>query len=175
MVAIGPVVPELAQAARSRHEAHLVSRVLRGRAATAPATRPTAETTIPPGQAGSSTDRVPDVADISDVRSALDALRVVDTVAELSPPATNPAESMLAYDAEHRTDLARTLAFFLSHFGDVAGTSRQLGIHPNTLRYRLRRVRELFSVDLDDPDMRLLAELGLRQAGLLPPQHPQRP
>ncbi|WP_037870200.1 helix-turn-helix domain-containing protein, partial [Streptomyces sp. SPB074] len=80
---------------------------------------------------------------------------------------------LLAHDAEHRTDLARTLAAYLDRFGDVPATARLLAVHPNTLRYRLRRLHDLFDVDLTDPDTRLLAELGLRAAGLLP--WPDRP
>ncbi|WP_412566291.1 helix-turn-helix domain-containing protein [Streptomyces nojiriensis] len=37
-------------------------------------------------------------------------------------------------------------------------------LHPNTLRHRLRRVRELVHLDLGDPDVRLAAWLELRHA-----------
>lgn len=146
LVAVGGVRPELAEAPASRRSAHLVLRVLRGR------------------RAGS----LPEVAGEDDVRSALDALRVADAVAGLSPAVDGPVREVLAHDAKYRTDLARTLAVFLTRFGDVSGASRQLGVHPNTLRYRLRRLRTLFGLELDDPDVRLLAELGLRAAGLMP-------
>ncbi|MEK8145965.1 helix-turn-helix domain-containing protein [Streptomyces sp. M10(2022)] len=39
-------------------------------------------------------------------------------------------------------------------------------MHPNTLRYRLRRVRERFGVDTDDPDTRLLLMIAVRLVGL---------
>ncbi|POX41105.1 DNA-binding protein [Streptomyces sp. Ru73] len=144
LVAVGPVGQGLGEAARSRTEAALVLRVLRERG-------------------------TPEVAAADDVRHALDALRVVDAVAALSPSATDAVRELLAYDAEHGTDLPRTVAVHLAFFGDAAATARHLGIHPNTLRYRLRRVRELFGLDLEDPDVRLLTELGLRRAGLIPP------
>ena len=35
-------------------------------------------------------------------------------------------------------------------------------VHPNTFRYRMRRVRELFELDLEDPDVRLMVWLQLR-------------
>jgi DNA-binding PucR family transcriptional regulator len=35
-------------------------------------------------------------------------------------------------------------------------------VHPNTFRYRLRRLVEMFGVDLEDPDTRLLLHLQLR-------------
>jgi DNA-binding PucR family transcriptional regulator len=37
-----------------------------------------------------------------------------------------------------------------------------LGIHPQTARYRLARLRELFGADLDDPDGRFWLEVALR-------------
>jgi DNA-binding PucR family transcriptional regulator len=35
-------------------------------------------------------------------------------------------------------------------------------VHPNTVRYRLRRAAELFHLDLDDPDEVLTLWLALR-------------
>ncbi len=157
LVAIGPVGAGLGEAAASRAGAALVLRVLRERGASA---RPSAART---------TGSAPEVAAAEDVRYALDALRVVDAVAALSPSATDAVRELLAYEAEHGTDLPRTVAVHLAFFGDAAATARHLGVHPNTLRYRLRRVRELFGLDLEDPDVRLLTELGLRRAGLIPP------
>ncbi|MFD4751441.1 PucR family transcriptional regulator [Streptomyces sp. NPDC058426] len=144
LVAIGSVREELAGVAASHRAAHLVLRVLGAR------------------------EGLPEVAGEDDVRAALDALRVTDAVAALTPPPDGPVRALLAYDEEHRTDLARTLAAYLDRFGDVPATAKLLAVHPNTLRYRLRRLHDLFGVDLADPDTRLVAELGLRAAGLLP-------
>ncbi|MGP3977757.1 PucR family transcriptional regulator [Streptomyces sp. 8N114] len=158
LVAIGTPGPGPAQAPESRSAAQLVLQVLRERSPAAP-------------YGGSQDDSVPgppEVADETDVRAALDALRAVRAVAGLTPQVNGPVRELLAHDEQHRTDLAQTLAAYLSRFGDVAGTARQLGIHPNTLRYRLRRLRSHFGLDLDDPDVRLLAELGLRAAGAYP-------
>lgn len=38
----------------------------------------------------------------------------------------------------------------------------RLGVHPQTVRYRLRQLRELWGDDLDDPDRRFELELALR-------------
>jgi DNA-binding PucR family transcriptional regulator len=40
--------------------------------------------------------------------------------------------------------------------------ARTLGVHPQTARYRLTRLRELLGDALDDPDARFELELGLR-------------
>jgi PucR C-terminal helix-turn-helix domain/Purine catabolism regulatory protein-like family len=55
-----------------------------------------------------------------------------------------------------------TLRAYLDAHGDVGRAARELGVHPNTLRYRVRRVVELTGIDLYDPDERLVAELQLR-------------
>ncbi|MEW2219087.1 helix-turn-helix domain-containing protein [Streptomyces sp. NPDC006990] len=156
LVALGTPQPTPAKAPRSRRSAHLVLRVLRDRSARA---------------VHDGTPEVLEVAAETDVRAALDALRAVHTVAGLTPPVDGPVRELLAHDEQHGTALAPTLAGYLSRFGDVPGTARELGVHPNTLRYRLRRLRTRFGLDLDDPDVRLLAELGLRAAG----RHPAAP
>ncbi|WP_433342244.1 helix-turn-helix domain-containing protein [Streptomyces sp. CA-253872] len=166
LVAIGAVHEDLAHAAASRRAAHLVLRVLTERGTPA-------SDAGPAGDGGADGPGVPapgfpEVAAEDDVRAALDALRVTDAVAALAPPPDAPVRALLAYDEEHRTDLARTLAAYLDRFGDVPATAKLLAVHPNTLRYRLRRLHDLFAIDLADPDTRLLAELGLRAAGLLP-------
>ncbi|MFF8841348.1 PucR family transcriptional regulator [Streptomyces sp. NPDC015127] len=71
---------------------------------------------------------------------------------------------LLAHDAEHGTDYAATLRAWLAAVGDVGRAAAALTVHPNTLRYRLRRARELFNLDLDDPDVALAAWLELTLA-----------
>ena len=58
--------------------------------------------------------------------------------------------------------LAETLRAYLDGFGDVAAVAQHLHVHPNTVRYRVRRIEKLLSTRLDDPDVRLLFSLGLR-------------
>jgi DNA-binding PucR family transcriptional regulator len=58
--------------------------------------------------------------------------------------------------------LARTLRLYLDSFGDVALAAQRLHVHPNTVRYRIRRIEKLLSTSLADPDVRLLFALGLR-------------
>lgn len=58
--------------------------------------------------------------------------------------------------------LAETLRVYLDSFGDVGAAARVLHVHPNTVRYRVRRIEKLLSVSLSDPEVRLLFSLGLR-------------
>jgi DNA-binding PucR family transcriptional regulator len=58
--------------------------------------------------------------------------------------------------------LAETLKAYLDGFGDVSAVATRLHVHPNTVRYRVRRIEKLMSTSLDDPDVRLVFALGLR-------------
>jgi DNA-binding PucR family transcriptional regulator len=58
--------------------------------------------------------------------------------------------------------LADTLAAYLDGFGDIAAVAQRLHVHPNTVRYRIRRIEKLLSTSLNDPDDRLVLALGLR-------------
>ena len=58
--------------------------------------------------------------------------------------------------------LADTLQAYLDGFGDIAAVAQRLHVHPNTVRYRVRRIEKLLSTSLDDPDDRLVLALGLR-------------
>jgi DNA-binding PucR family transcriptional regulator len=62
----------------------------------------------------------------------------------------------------HDPVLVQTLRAYLDRFGDVAAAAQQLHVHPNTVRYRARRIEKLLSTSLADPDVRLLLSLGLR-------------
>ena len=58
--------------------------------------------------------------------------------------------------------LAETLRAYLDCFGDVAAAAQWLQVHPNTVRYRVRRIEKLLSTSLSDPDVRLVFSLGLK-------------
>jgi DNA-binding PucR family transcriptional regulator len=61
--------------------------------------------------------------------------------------------------------LADTLRAYLDSFGDVAAAASWLHVHPNTVRYRVRRIEEALGTSLTDPDVRLLLSLSLRVTG----------
>ncbi|MGH3559801.1 MAG: helix-turn-helix domain-containing protein, partial [Mycobacterium sp.] len=62
----------------------------------------------------------------------------------------------------HDPLLAETLTAYLDSFGDVAAAAQRLHVHPNTVRYRARRIEQLLSTSLADPDVRLVLLLSLR-------------
>ena len=58
--------------------------------------------------------------------------------------------------------LQATLLSWLRHQGAVAAVAAELHVHPQTVRYRLERLRERFGSALEDPDARFELELALR-------------
>jgi hypothetical protein len=61
-----------------------------------------------------------------------------------------------------RARLTETLRVWLAEQGRLGPVAQRLGIHPQTARYRLTRLRELFGTALEDPDQRFWLELALR-------------
>ncbi|MEM9563055.1 MAG: helix-turn-helix domain-containing protein [Actinomycetota bacterium] len=55
-----------------------------------------------------------------------------------------------------------TLRVYLDNGRNVSAAATALHLHRNTVRYRIDRIRAQLEVDLDDPDERLLVELGCR-------------
>jgi PucR C-terminal helix-turn-helix domain len=71
-----------------------------------------------------------------------------------------------------RDRLAETLLAWLQAGGDAGEVAAQLHIHPQTVRYRLRQLHELFGERLRDPDVRLQLEVVLRARQLSVGAHP---
>ncbi len=67
-----------------------------------------------------------------------------------------------AVSASTRERLVQTLGAWLDEQGRLAPTARRLGVHPQTARYRLTRLRDLLGDALDDPDRRFWLQLALR-------------
>jgi sugar diacid utilization regulator len=57
-------------------------------------------------------------------------------------------EPLVAYDTEHGSELLRTLDVFLSTCGQWSSSAAELGVHVNTLRYRLSRIEKCTGRDL---------------------------
>ncbi len=54
---------------------------------------------------------------------------------------------IVEYDVKHAGELLATLRVFIAEEGAVEATARRLHVHPNSLRYRLRRLRVLTGRD----------------------------
>jgi hypothetical protein len=76
----------------------------------------------------------------------------------------DPAVAPLLSPAHH--ELARTAEAYLDCAGQAGRTAAELGIHRQTLYYRLSRVEQLTGLDLDDGEDRLLLHMALKRARL---------
>lgn len=61
-----------------------------------------------------------------------------------------------------RERMRETALAYVRHHGNAVAMAAELHVHPQTARYRLTRLRELFGEELDDPDARFELELALR-------------
>jgi PucR family transcriptional regulator, purine catabolism regulatory protein len=73
---------------------------------------------------------------------------------------------LIAHDASRKGSLVPTLRAYLET-GEQQQAAARLRVHPNTLRYRLDRIREISGVDLEDPETRLNLAVALRVQALL--------
>ncbi|AHH98960.1 helix-turn-helix domain-containing protein [Kutzneria viridogrisea] len=103
------------------------------------------------------------VATLGEVHASVLLTHLSDELAR-HPGLRHPGiEAMLEYDRTRRTHYAASVTAWLDAAGNIGDAARHLTIHPNTLKYRLRRVHDLFGVDLlGHPDDRLSCWLQLR-------------
>ena len=73
---------------------------------------------------------------------------------------------LIEHDRARSGDLVETLKAYLEA-GEQQAAAKRLGIHPNTLRYRLDRVREISGAEFEDPETRLNLSVAVRVQGLL--------
>ena len=74
---------------------------------------------------------------------------------------------LLDYDSTNGAELVRTVWQYLEQGGNYDATARALLIHRSTLRYRLRRIREISGLDLGAVDTRLNLHVAARAWHLL--------
>ncbi|MFG2980903.1 PucR family transcriptional regulator [Streptomyces sp. NPDC048258] len=94
--------------------------------------------------------------------SAIGPYRLLAALA--ADPVDDPATRALLGPA-HR-ELARTAEVFLDCAGQAGRAAAALGIHRQTLYYRLARVEQLTGLDLDEGEDRLLLHMALKAARL---------
>lgn len=78
----------------------------------------------------------------------------------------SPTAALVRADGGTGGKLAHTLEVVLDHWGAPQRAAEALGIHPNTVRYRMDQIRQLCAVDLTDPTQRLALKLELAALSL---------
>jgi DNA-binding PucR family transcriptional regulator len=105
-----------------------------------------------------------DVAVFGEIRAEVLLTQTLGLLAA-NPDLRDPGVARLvAYDRDHRTDLVGSVVAWLDAMGDVRTAAERLTVHPNTLRYRVRRATAIAGLRLDDPRARLVHHLQLLAA-----------
>ena len=141
VIGVGPVAADLAGLAHSRSSTDRVLRVLREGRGERRAAR------------------------LDDIQVEALMLELRDMVAARGDRPAGALARLMEYDERHGANLVETLQAWLDAFGDVSAAAETLYVHPNTFRYRLRRLAEVGEIDLGDPDQRFVAMLQLRVLG----------
>jgi hypothetical protein len=92
----------------------------------------------------------------------LSALALFDAREPLKDLATQRLQPLEPLTAAARTRMRETLRAYLDHRGNAAAMAEALHVHPQTARYRLRRLRDLFGDALDSADARFEFDAALR-------------
>ncbi len=145
---IGPAVPGVEGAPASRRDADLVLRALTE-------------------QGGLVT-----VSTLEDISPVVVLLRLRDLAVREPSLLAGKLDVLAGLDAKGRTSYLATLRAYLDALGQIPVAAGVLDVHPNTYRYRLRRLVALAGIDLSDPVERLILHLQLH---LRPPPGPTRP
>ncbi|GAA1289429.1 PucR family transcriptional regulator [Streptomyces javensis] len=140
---VGRTVPGPGRLGRSRADAELVVRLLT--------------------RLGATRERTAHIRDVQ-----LDALlmRTVDLAVEAGHDPLGALAELEEYDRRRGTALLDSVDRYLAAGEDARLAARQLHVHPNTLRYRLRRAQEITGLDLSDPAAMFDIRLRLRLRAL---------
>jgi DNA-binding PucR family transcriptional regulator len=99
---------------------------------------------------------------------------LIDSIVRASGHADRILEAtirpLVAYDTEHKAELVATLRSYVEAGFNLTRCAENRNVHPNTIVYRLRRIKELTGRDPHVPDDLLLLQLGLKLTGLSSPR-----
>jgi PucR-like helix-turn-helix protein/diguanylate cyclase with GGDEF domain len=101
------------------------------------------------------------VATAAAVRAPLVLQYLKDLAAAEPTLRAGKLDVLVDHDAKRGTEYVATLRAFFEALGDMPAAAAAQGVHPNTFRYRMRRLAETAALDLDDPVERLVLQLQL--------------
>ncbi|BDX31878.1 DNA-binding protein [Mycobacterium antarcticum] len=76
-------------------------------------------------------------------------------------PTRGPVTELRRHDNQHASQYVATLRAWLEEQGDPVAAGDRLGVHENTVRYRLRKMAEVTDLGLDDARTRLAMMIEL--------------
>lgn len=77
-------------------------------------------------------------------------LFMIDKKEEVVEFCTDTIGNLLEYDKKNDENLCNCLEVFLLNNGNIAKTSKDLYVHPNTLAYRLKKISAVLAKDIND-------------------------
>lgn len=98
------------------------------------------------------------VAQVAEVAASAPPGRLIRVGHGLDLPADEWVDELIA----HTGHLLETVRAYLAYRGQWEAAGRELGVHRNSVRYRIAQAKELLGVDLDDPDVAAQLWLALR-------------
>lgn len=99
---------------------------------------------------------------VDDDLSALWLAEVEDAIRGVEAMTSGVVKEVARHDEKHGTDYVVSLRAWFEACNDIPAAAAKVHVHPNTFRYRLARASEIFGLQMDDPDQRLLLQLQLR-------------
>jgi len=74
---------------------------------------------------------------------------------ELRDFTTEYLAKLIEYDKGNSTEWLDTLGVYLEEGGSIQQAAKRLFIHPNTMSYRVKRIKEIMGIDLQDQEVQL--------------------
>jgi len=105
----------------------------------------------------------------------LDIIRLIthrDGLAGAVAFARDLLRPLIEHDAAHAGALLATLTVFAQCQGQIRTASNALGVHENTVRYRLNKIRDISSIEPERLDSLLGVALALQVNNLVAPELP---
>lgn len=88
-------------------------------------------------------------------------LRAVELLSPAADEIVAPLDALELHDAHHGTHLVETIAAVVEHPKNLVDAARELGVHANSLRYRLERIADITRTDPRSAMSRTRFALGL--------------
>ncbi|MFP4021993.1 MAG: PucR family transcriptional regulator, partial [Halanaerobium sp.] len=74
---------------------------------------------------------------------------------ELKEFTTEYLAKLIEYDKGNSTEWLDTLGVYLEEGGSIQQAAKRLYIHPNTMSYRVKRIKEILGIDLQEQEVQL--------------------
>ena len=81
-------------------------------------------------------------------------------------------EPVLSYDKYHNSELYKTICTYVSCDANLAETSKNLHVHENTVKYRIKKIEALMKTDLKRLENLCTIAVGIK-AGIITNRNPQ--